>query len=191
MSSAAGPGRPRDPDVDAAVLGAAAAILSERGSGGLTMELVAERAGVSKASLYRRYCNRAELLEATCGKFAPDLPPTPDTGDVRTDLMVLLGNIADSLAQPTDGVPLAALLAASASNREARAAVRRFNDSRRKPVTEVIERGRARGQVSAAIDSEAVAEMLAGAVLFRTLVRGEDVDEQRLRRYVAMVDLTG
>ncbi len=183
------PGRPRDPGIDTAILAAVAAILSERGFAGLNMELVAERAGVSKASVYRRFANRVELLEAACAEFAPRLPDTPDSGTPGEDLMTLMGGMAAAMAEPDQTGPVPAILAAAASNAEARSAMRRFSDSRRKPIAEVVERAKERGQVDDSLDGSAVADLLAGAVLFRSLVRGEPVDEARMRRYVDMLGL--
>ena len=188
-SSCAGPGRPRDPEVDSAILNAVGEMLTERGFGGLAMEQVAERAGVSKASVYRRFANRSELLEAACAEFAPALPETPDTGSTNEDLVELLVLMAEAMSEPSAGGPLPAILAAAGSHPEARDALRRFSDNRRKPMTEVIDRGRARGDVDPALDGELVADLLAGAVLFRSLVRGEEISEKRLRRYVEMLDL--
>lgn len=189
-ASCAGPGRPRDPEVDSAILGAVGEILSERGFDGLAMERVAERAGVSKASVYRRFANRAELLEAACAEFAPALPDPPGTGSATEDLVELLSTMAETMSEPDSSGPLPAILAAAGSNPEARSALKRFSDTRRKPMAEVVDRARCAGEMDAAVDSEVVADMLAGAVLFRSLVRGEEVTRARVRRYVEMLDLS-
>ncbi|MEA3299701.1 MAG: TetR/AcrR family transcriptional regulator [Pseudomonadota bacterium] len=101
---AASPGRPPDPDKDTAILDAAAALLFQVGPQGVTMEAVAARAGVSKATVYSRHANRAELIravvrrhgEAIVGHFA--VAPGSVThlreslGDFARELLVFLSS---------------------------------------------------------------------------------------------------
>src|SRR5207237_983939 len=61
-NDARGRGRPRDPKVDEAILGATVAVLRERGWSGTTIEEVAARAGVGKTSIYRRYPAKVALV---------------------------------------------------------------------------------------------------------------------------------
>jgi AcrR family transcriptional regulator len=83
-----GPGRPRDPGVDARVARAAAEVFGEEGWAGFTVDAVARRAGVGKASIYLRWPNKEALLagalESRIGRVA-DI----DTGSVRADLVAL------------------------------------------------------------------------------------------------------
>lgn len=85
---ASGPGRPRDPGVDERVLRAAAEVFGEEGWAGFTLDAVARRAGVGKASIYLRWPNKEALLagalESRIGRVA-DI----DTGSVRDDLVAL------------------------------------------------------------------------------------------------------
>src|SRR5215469_11148114 len=87
-------GRPRDPAVDEAVLSAAVELLADAGFGRLTMEQVAARAGVGKASVYLRWPNKMTLLADAIQHHAGVVPDVPDTGslpgDMRTFLRALL-----------------------------------------------------------------------------------------------------
>lgn len=186
-----GPGRPRDPAVDKAILSSTAALLTEAGFDGLTMEQVASRAGVSKASLYRRFDNLADLLAATCVAFAPEAPQAPDTGSTRKDLVTLLEHLARAMSSPETGGPLPAILAAAGSNENARRALSRFSATRGKPFRTVVTRAVERGDLPADTDAASVADMLAGAVLFRSLVRDEHVDPARIASYVDLLVRTG
>ena len=78
-------GRPRDARVDAAVLDAARSLLAEKGYAGTTVEAIATRAGVGKATIYRRWPTREQLLLAVTTADLPEVA-TPDTGDLREDL---------------------------------------------------------------------------------------------------------
>ncbi|MCZ7630320.1 MAG: TetR/AcrR family transcriptional regulator [Microthrixaceae bacterium] len=190
-TDAACPGRPRDPAVDEAILAATASLLTEAGFEGLTVEQVAARAGVSKASLYRRFDNLADLLAATCVAFAPEAPEVPDTGSTREDLLTLLAHLARTISSPDTGGPLPAILAAAGSNEEARRALSRFSTTRGTPLRTVATRAVEQGELPAGTDATSVADMLAGAVLFRSLVRDERVDLDRIASYVDLLLRTG
>lgn len=94
---AARPGRPRDPACDAAILQATLDLFAESGYDGVTIERVAGRAGVGKATIYRRYSSTAELLvEAVrCGAHMGD--HLPDTGDLRADLAAMMRPLVERL----------------------------------------------------------------------------------------------
>lgn len=186
-SLCSGRGRPRDPAVDEAILSSAAALLAETGFDALTMEQVANRAGVAKASLYRRFDNLSDLLAATCVAFAPDAPEAPDTGSTRDDMITLLVHLARTMSSPETGGPLPAILAAAGSNEDARRALSRFSSTRRTPLRAVATRAIDRGDLPADADPGSVADMLAGAVLFRNLVRDERVDLDRIGSYVDLL----
>lgn len=79
------PGRPRSQDVDAAILKAAVELLARKGPDGLTINAVARRSGVARASIYLRYPGREALLAATIRR-AIGRAPYPLSGDLETDL---------------------------------------------------------------------------------------------------------
>jgi AcrR family transcriptional regulator len=83
---AIGPGRPRDPLLDLRITEAAARVFRERGWLESTMEQIAARAGVSKATLYRRYPSKASVAFATWVGDRTDRFPEIDTGSVWGDL---------------------------------------------------------------------------------------------------------
>jgi AcrR family transcriptional regulator len=91
------PGRPRDPACDAAILQAALDIFAADGYAGVSIDGVAARAGVGKATIYRRYSSKAELVaEAVrCGAQLDDR--LPDTGDLRADLTTMMQPLIDRL----------------------------------------------------------------------------------------------
>jgi AcrR family transcriptional regulator len=91
-------GRPRDPACDAAILRAARDVFAEGGYGAVSIEGVAARAGVGKASIYRRYSTKAELVvEAIRGGMHPDEAELPDTGDLRADLIAMMSPLLERL----------------------------------------------------------------------------------------------
>jgi len=82
-------GRPRDPRVEGAVLGAARDLLLERGYGGLTIAAVADMAGVGKGTIYLRWPDKESLV---VGALAAAWTPIddPDTGNLRDDLLAVM-----------------------------------------------------------------------------------------------------
>ncbi|WP_189307992.1 TetR/AcrR family transcriptional regulator [Streptomyces albospinus] len=78
--------------------------LSETGYAALTMERVATRARTGKAALYRRWANRAELVMDACKLAGVSHIDLPDTGTLRTDVIVLLRQIAAKMASPLGGI---------------------------------------------------------------------------------------
>jgi AcrR family transcriptional regulator len=85
---ASGLGRPRDPGVDERVVRAAAAVFGEEGWAGFTVDAVARRAGVGKASIYLRWPNKEALLAGALDSRVGRIEDI-DTGAVRDDLIAL------------------------------------------------------------------------------------------------------
>ena len=83
-------GRPRDPGVDEAILSAAVDLLGEVGYAHLTMEQVAVRAGVGKASLYLRWSSKVALVAEAIQHRSGVVPEVPNTGSLREDMLVFL-----------------------------------------------------------------------------------------------------
>ena len=78
-------GRPRDADADEAILSATLELLAEAGVGGLSMDVLAQRAGVGKATIYRRWASKEALMLDALRHQAPI--PAPDKGTLRDDLL--------------------------------------------------------------------------------------------------------
>jgi AcrR family transcriptional regulator len=85
MATTHAPGRPRSHDVDSAILRAAVDLLASKGPVGLTINAVARRSRVARASIYLRYPSREALMAATL-RAAIGRDPAPLSGDLRTDL---------------------------------------------------------------------------------------------------------
>jgi AcrR family transcriptional regulator len=85
-----GPGRPRDPHVEAAIVEATLELLDEAGFGRLTVEAVAARAGVGKATIYRRWPGKDQLVVHALATVTETRTPQRLPGPLRDDLVVLL-----------------------------------------------------------------------------------------------------
>jgi AcrR family transcriptional regulator len=130
----------------AAICDAALAELAESGYSGMAMERIAARARASKASLYRRWPSRAELVADALGHTGPGPQSLPDAGSLRGDLLALLQEMAGRLAGPF-GEAVRGVLAETLADPERTAAVRaRVVGTRGKLLTEVLDRASARGE---------------------------------------------
>jgi AcrR family transcriptional regulator len=180
------PGRPRDPELDGAILAATIEVLCEQGFAGTSVEAVAERAGVGKATIYRRWPTREDLLLAA-GACMGGCGPVPDTGSLRRDLMAVVANLASMLRTTPVGALLPAVVDEAARNPDLRSRFDAFIADRRAPVREILARAEARGEIRTGVDHEVVVDLLSGPVFTRVLVTGRPLDGELARRIVDIV----
>jgi AcrR family transcriptional regulator len=106
------PGRPRDPQIDLAVLQATRELLVEDGYQATTIVAIARRAGVGAPAIYRRWARREALIEdAAFGQVEPAAIPKA-TGDLRVDLCAWVKTFLDYLADPVARAAIPGLLLA-------------------------------------------------------------------------------
>jgi AcrR family transcriptional regulator len=147
-----GRGRPRNPAVDESILAATLTLLGEAGYAALTMEQVAARAGVGKASLYLRWPSKVALVAEAIEGGRPDLvPQVPDTGSLPGDMSVFLSE----LIRPRDARAraLPAVAGEAASNPEMREAFRRgVSRTMADRVRAILQRAAGRGELAPGSD---------------------------------------
>src|SRR5689334_5908035 len=107
------PGRPRSEEAHGAILDAAIQLIREVGYDALTMDAIATRAGVGKATVYRRWSTK-ETLAAEAVERIMRAIPVPDTGTVEGDLRRMMRNTLDMYRDPASGALLSGLVAAMA-----------------------------------------------------------------------------
>lgn len=166
------PGRPLDEQVSTEILDAAVAVLTEQGFAGVTVDNVAATAGVSKATIYRRWSTKEALLleAASCLSGAPD--ELPDTGSLRGDLVALYEGFLPALIDGIPGQMLPQMVAEGTRNPEIRALLADFADERRTRWRTVLERAVGRGELVDGVDVEVVVDCLTGPLFTRLLVTG-------------------
>ncbi|MEU6864710.1 TetR/AcrR family transcriptional regulator [Streptomyces sp. NPDC046876] len=144
----------RSARVRAEVLDAVGALLLEAGYDGLTVDAVAERAGVHRTTVYRRWRDVGGLLVDVLDAAADDTWTPPDTGSLEGDLAALNQEVYEALASGT-GLTTA-LIAASFRSAEAAEALGRFWEDRYARCAVVVSRAAARGEIPAPADSRAL-----------------------------------
>jgi AcrR family transcriptional regulator len=180
------PGRPRDARADAAIMDAAVAVLADRGPAGFTVDEVASRAGCGKATVYRRWPSRAELLVETARRLGLE-PPIVDNGSLRADLEEMLSTLAHKMRDTPAGRILPGIIAEASVEPGMRRILAKFIADRRDRPREVMERGIARGELPADADVELILDLLGGTIMYRELIAREVVDRAYLDRLVDKV----
>lgn len=171
------PGRPRSADADRAILGAALGLAAEVGLARMTIERVAARAGVGKATIYRRWDSKEALFADALRSIAaePELPV--DTGSLRSDWLTIVGAEIDQLL-PRGVHILPRLLAEAAGEPELhRLVYDKFVAPRRAVATELLRRAIARDELRADLDLDLTIDMLIGPVVYRALISGGDPEQ--------------
>lgn len=161
-----------------AILLAAIAILGEVGYDRMTVEAVADRAKASKATVYRRWSHKAPLVAAAVSRYAGTEVATPaPTGDLRQDLLALLGGLRESLLGQ-DADLILGMISAMRHDEELARVVR----------AAVLEHKHdAFARLLPDADHAWLAEITSAALLSRALVTGEPLDDEFLTKLVDTV----
>jgi AcrR family transcriptional regulator len=160
-------------------------LLVEGGDSNCTYALVAERAGVERSTLYRRYPDRWEMIiDAFLARAEDDVLPDL-TGTFRTDLKSVLARLVETLQGPLGP----ALMSVVASLRAAHAGdySRAYFDRRMAQLEPMFDGAVARGDLPADVDREELFSFAAGAVYFRLFIAARGVDEAWLDGVVERV----
>lgn len=178
------PGRPRSAAAHRAILDATVRLLSEVGFAATTVEAVAARAGVGKATVYRRWPSKVPLVIDALDARAIEQVPIPRTGSVRGDLIEFLVGLVETMSGP-DGRLVAPLLAEISRNQELAEAFRRdLVAPRRAGMEEIMREGMARGELRPDLDVDLALDTPVGIIFQRLLILGEPVDKEVVRRIV-------
>ena len=181
--------RERDEQREEAILRAALELLAEIGYDQLTMDAVAARARCSKATIYRRWPGKAELVTTAVQRQAAVAHAAPDTGGLRSDLLEAVAAMRTSLVNQ-DAARIIGLMAAMRRDPALAEVVRdQVLASKREVFGAVVARAVTRGDLPATADHELLAEISSALLLSRLLVTGDPLDpafEQHLVDTVLM-----
>jgi len=176
-------GRPRDPQIDTAVLDATLGVLDEAGYGRLTLEEVARHAGTTKPAIYRRWPNRQRLVLAALGKRLGGAR-APDTGCTLCDLDECLKVFVAAFRRMPPDV-LGSLFADCAGDRELRTAfMSTLFDPPRAAVRETLDRAHARGDLRDDVDLDLILDLIGSLVHYRALFGHAPMSNVEIERAV-------
>ena len=168
------PGRPRSAESHQAIIQAVLELLLEDGFRSLTMEGVRARAGVGKATIYRRWSSKEELVRDAI-VFLDQEFQTPDTGSFRGDYEAIASMVLASARRSGAATFMPRLLAEASSDPDLHAIFyANLVAPRRRALREALERAVARGELRDDVDLELAIDLLAGPVVYRLLISGGD-----------------
>lgn len=172
--------RSRSEEARRRALDAAGDLIIERGVGALTIEEVAARSGVAKTTIYRHWPERASLIIDTV-RSAMGHIGTPDTGSLRGDLDAYLNGMVRADLSGRIGQLMPCVIDAASRDPEIGTLFERIKSEREYPVTTIVERAQARGELPADLDPRVVIGTIVGPIVFRKLVQRLPVDETYVR----------
>jgi AcrR family transcriptional regulator len=180
-------GRPREARADQAIRAAALELMAEQGVQALRMGDVATRAGVGKATIYRRYRSKDELVADAVGGLVSEIA-VPDTGSTRSDLLALMNEAVELYSSsPAAGLMPTVVDEMSRNPRFAEIARDRFLTGRRAALREVFERGVGRGELRGDLDVELALDVLGGPLFYRLMITGGPIDARLATNVVELI----
>jgi AcrR family transcriptional regulator len=170
-------GRPRSAIADKAILDAAVDLFAERGFEGFSVEDVADRAGVSKATVYRRYPSKVDLVVEAGSCLATDEITFPDTGNLRDDVRGLARSLVNAFKNTRAGRMMPVMTFERRRYPELDAGYRRFLADRKARTRQVLRRGIDRGELPPDTDVAVMSSMLVGPIFHRLMITQEPMNE--------------
>jgi AcrR family transcriptional regulator len=171
------PGRPRSERARRAILRAANELLEGEGFAAVTVEAIAERAGVSKATVYRGWPNKAAVVMDGFFSTVSSEVPFPHTGHAREDIRLHMRRLTEAFSGKI-GRTVAVLIAEGQADPELAEALRsRWLSVRRTEARKILELGIECGELREDLDPEVAVDILYGPIYYRLLVGHAPLDE--------------
>jgi AcrR family transcriptional regulator len=186
VTTSLGRGRPRSSEADQAIEAATLALLEEEGFAALTMAGVAARAGVSTATLYRRWPSKLHLVVGILARLSEDAPII-DTGSLAGDLTALLTNTANKLTG--EGGRLFEGLVGDGLRHPALSDALRAQllAPRRAVLVAMLDRAVARGEIPQPEDASVTISLITGPLYERRLISGEPITPRTVKSLVTLL----
>lgn len=177
-------GRPRDSKREDAIAAAAISLIQEVGYERCTIEAIALKAGVSKATIYRRWKNKQEVIASAISRHAFSQTPCIDTGNLRDDLVELLLAKVKVLKGP-DGAVIASIMSAAKMDAElAKAIPYSVRDGESQVHEVILERAIKRGEISINANLELLAEITPAIMTYRIFMSQQPVTRKFIEALV-------
>lgn len=152
----------------------------------MSMEVVAKRAGVGKAALYRRWPNKEAMIIALVEAIEIEIITADNCGSLGADIANYIEKALRLLKRPLSSRILPSLYSEMSRDTALADAIRRtIERKKRDSVTQLIDRAVGRGEVSDAVDRELVYDMLIGPLYWRAIISKQPIDEMEYPRLTA------
>lgn len=180
-------GRPRNMETQSSILSASYELLLESGFGAVTVEKIAERAQVSKATIYKWWPNKAAVVMDGFLSAATARLPVPDTGWVFQDILEHATNMAQFMISREGSIFLEIIGEGQVDSALAEAFRTRYIQPRRLEVRNIMNRGLERGELWKNLDIALCTDLIYGPIFYRLLVTGDPIDKNYVEQLVTQV----
>jgi AcrR family transcriptional regulator len=172
--AASGRGRPRDRSLDDRILEQVLALLGSHGYAGLTLDELAERSGVAKTTILRRWSSKAAVAAAGVERLALQSVDVPDSGSLRGDLHALLLGAAETFARGR-GQFVPRLIREAGHHPEITDLLFTVIHTRRQAYRRALALAIARGELDPSVDQDLLIDLLIGPLWTRLLITRDPV----------------
>lgn len=179
-------GRPRNMETQKSILNASYELLLEYGFGAVTVEKIAEHAGVSKATIYKWWPNKAAVVMDGFLSAAAERLPLPDTGSVLSDILIHATNLTRFLISREGKIITEIIGEGQLDEGLAEAYRTRYFQPRRLEARQLLEQGVKRGELSANLDLGLCIDLVYGPIFYRLLLTGEPLSEAYVEQLVTL-----
>lgn len=188
MTSSESVPRRRNEESHRAILSAAISLVAEKGFENVTVEAIANRAGVGKQTIYRWWRSKGEVvLEAINDGFA-DVAAFPDSGDIVADLRTQMENVTVKLTTTDFGSAYRGLIAAAQSDPGiARKHIEQIIEPASVACRERLIRARNAGQIRPDADMQTIIDLLYGAIYYRLLLSTRPLATEQVSEAIEIV----
>jgi TetR/AcrR family transcriptional regulator, regulator of autoinduction and epiphytic fitness len=169
------------------ILRAAVEELGAVGYGGVTIESIAERAGVGKSTIYRHWPDKLDLIADAFETFHEQMVPDLGELSVRESLALLLWHVAQVVVDSTFSRCIPALIEGAERDPRVREFHHRYSAERRQVLIDLIARGVCDGEVGAGVDPELATTAMLGAIFYRRLMTDRPFDPDDASHLVDLV----
>ncbi|GMX62331.1 TetR/AcrR family transcriptional regulator [Paenibacillus elgii] len=177
-------GRPRNVETQKSILSASYELLLENGFAAVTVDKIADRAKVSKATIYKWWPNKAAVVMDGFLFAASARLPVPDTGSTLNDILIHATNVTRFLTS-REGTIITELLGEGQFDPGLAEAYRtRYFQPRRSEASQLLEKGIRRGELKKNLDIGLCIDLLYGPIFYRLLVTGEKLDDAYVQQLV-------
>lgn len=161
-------------------------MLIEGGAANLSVDGVAARAGVGKATIYRRWSSK-EALVLDAITTDGSLIDAPDTGTLRGDLEGFYDGLIQRFRESEGSDVLPHLIEAACYDPEVRLSLDAYIASRQKPLRALLQRAQQRGELRPGTDITVLVDVLVGPTMYRRLLTGGRIDRSFVRKLLDIV----
>lgn len=182
------PGRPVEERPRQAALHAVLDLIVERGITGVTTNAVAERARISKATMYRRWRSKDALVADAISTLVDREIAIPDTGTLQGDVHELLAEAVALYSTPRAAALMPELVAGMARDSDLADAVRNsFLAARRATLERVLQRAASRRELREDVDHALCLDLFGAVIFYRLLITGGPLDERLVEDLTTMI----